>query len=299
MIPPVVHEIQARSALNPVQNMPFKWSLNPYKGCSHGCAYCYARAYHSYLDLSPSAFESQLFVKTNVATVLKAELMRGVAFGEGIAVGTATDPYQPLEGQYRLTRRCLELMADFAQPGAVTTKGTLVTRDLDVLSDLAQRARFLVHISLISLDKALLHRIEPGAPSPTARLNAIEKLANAGVPVSVFLAPVLPGLTDQPAQLEAVVRAAAERGACDVWSGALRLGPGVREHFLGVMREYFPAAAPRFERMYSASSNAPPGFQPRLSQSLDRMREDAHLPGVPKGPVANPIVRQGQLALPM
>jgi DNA repair photolyase len=238
-------------------------------------------------------------VKTNVATVLKAELMRGVAFGEGIAVGTATDPYQPLEGQYRLTRRCLELMADFAQPGAVTTKGTLVTRDLDVLSDLAQRARFLVHISLISLDKSLLHRIEPGAPSPTARLNAIEKLANAGVPVSVFLAPVLPGLTDQPAQLEAVVRAAAERGACDVWSGALRLGPGVREHFFGVMREYFPAAAPRFERMYSASSNAPPGFQPQLSQSLDRMREDAHLPGVPKGPVANPIARQGQLALPI
>src|SRR5438105_8220485 len=183
MIPPIIHELEARSALNAVQGMPFKWSLNPYKGCVHACSYCYARAYHEFLGLSPSSFESQIFAKINVHEVLRAELRRPSWHGEHIAIGTATDPYQPFEGQYRLTRRCLEAMADFDNPGSVTTKGTLVTRDIDVMTDLASRADFSVNVSLISLDRQLLRKLEPGTPAPSSRLRAMERLAAAGIRV--------------------------------------------------------------------------------------------------------------------
>src|SRR5438132_243013 len=130
MIPPIIHELEARSALNAVQGMPFKWSLNPYKGCGHGCGYCYARAYHSFLDLPPSSFKTQLFAKLNIAEVLRAELRKPSWEWDYVAVGTATDPYQPIEGQYRLTRKCLEALLEAENPGSVTTKGTLVTRDV-------------------------------------------------------------------------------------------------------------------------------------------------------------------------
>ena len=299
MIPPIIHEIEVRSALNPVKGMPFKWSLNPYKGCAHGCTYCYARAYHTYLDLPPSSFESQLFVKLNLADVLRAELRRGSWKGEPVVVGTATDPYQRLEGQYRITRRCLEVMADADNPGSVTTKGTLVTRDVDVLSQLARQNGFGVNVSLISLDRDLLRKLEPGAPAPAGRLRAMERLSAAGIPVSVFLSPVLPGITDDPERLEEVVRAAVEHGACDVWGGALRLAPGVKEHFLETVDHDFPRLSTGYRRMYGLGAYAPTGYQLRVEGQVSALRRAEgidHQPAEVSSPVCS---RRGQLALPI
>ncbi|MEA2639585.1 MAG: hypothetical protein QOF51_979 [Chloroflexota bacterium] len=301
MIPPIIHEIQARSALNAVSGMPFKWSLNPYKGCAHGCAYCYARAYHSYLDLAPSSFESQLFVKLNVAELLRAELRRSSWTGESVAIGTGTDPYQPLEGQYRLTRRCLEAMLEAENPGSITTKGTLVTRDVDLLAELARVTDFGVNVSLISLDRDLLHTLEPGAPSPAQRLRAVERLSAAGVPVSVFLSPVLPGLTDVAEELAAVVHAAAEHGARAVWGSTLRLGPGVKEHFLEVVAREFPGLADGYQRFYGAGMNAPAGYQIKIESRVRAARSTAGLDSAHAEPreLVSPVARRGQLALPI
>jgi DNA repair photolyase len=298
MIPPIVHEIEARSAINAVQGMPFKWSLNPYKGCAHACAYCYARAYHTYLDLPPSTFETQLFVKMNISSLLRRELRRPTWRGDAIAIGTGTDPYQPLEAQYRVTRRCLQEMAEVENPGSITTKGTLVVRDSDVIAELARRTDFSVHISLISLDAELLHRLEPGAPPPKSRLRAIERLSACGIPVSVFLAPVLPGLTDDPEQIAAVVRAAAEHGARDAWTGALRLGPGVKEHFMDRLAADFPDLVSSYSRLYGAAMSAPIGYQLRIQSALDAARRAQHMDASQVERTAS-TARAGQLALPI
>lgn len=298
MIPPIIHEVEARSALNAVQGMPFKWSLNPYKGCAHACGYCYARVYHAFLNLPPSSFETQLFVKTNVAQVLRSELRRPSWQGEAVAIGTATDPYQPIEGQYRVTRGCLEVMAEYENPGSVTTKGTLITRDIDLLVQLASRTHFTVNMSLISTDRELLRRIEPGAPAPASRLRAIEKLSAAGVPVSLSLAPVLPGITDQPSQIEEVVRAAAEHGARDVWTGALRLAPGVKEHFMTVLDEHFPDLAQDYRRLFSLSPYTPTGYQLRLGGRVDAARRAQGLEHTEREERFR-TERQRQLALPI
>jgi DNA repair photolyase len=280
--------------------MPFKWSLNPYKGCGHACAYCYARAYHTYLDLPPSAFETQLFVKMNVAAVLRRELRRPNWRGDAIAIGTGTDPYQPIEGQYRLTRRCLQEMAEVENPGSITTKGTLVVRDSDVIGALASRTDFSVHISLISLDAELLHRLEPGAPPPKSRLRAIERLSACGIPVSVFLAPVLPGLTDDPDHISAVVQAAAEHGAREAWTSTLRLGPGVKEHFMDRLGAEFPALVPSYTRLYGAGIGAPIGYQLHIQSALDAARRAQHMDQAPPDEAAPPHpARAGQLALPI
>lgn len=296
MIPPIVHEIEAQSALNAVDGMPFKWSLNPYKGCRHACSYCYARAYHAYLNLPASSFETQLFVKMNLAQVLRGELRRPSWRGEHVAIGTATDPYQPLEGQYRITRQCLEEMAEVDNPGSVTTKASLVRRDIDILSELARRAGFAVNMSLISLDRDLLHKLEPGAPTPASRLETIDRLSAAGIPVSVFLAPVLPGITDQPDSLSAVVRAAAQHGASDVWTGALRLPAGAREHFLDVVGEYFPDLKPRLEQLYAGRPTLPTSYQMRIEGQVSDARAEVGLQERFRAPIAS---RRRQLALPL
>ncbi|MPZ14145.1 MAG: radical SAM protein [Chloroflexi bacterium] len=299
MVPPIIHEIEARSALNSVQGMPFRWSLNPYKGCAHACSYCYARAYHSYLDLPPSSFETHLFAKTNIADILRTEIRRPAWQREAIAIGTATDPYQHLEGQYRLTRRCLEAMAEMENPGSLTTKGTLVTRDIDVLSDLAEHTEFVVHVSLISLDRELLRKLEPGAPTPESRLRAMQRLSAAGVPVSVFLAPVLPGITDRPEQLAEVVRAAAEHGTRDIWTGALRLAPGVKEHFIEAIAQQFPSLEPTYRRLYAAGPNAPTGYQLRIEGEVGACRRSEGLPADIREPHAARPAGRRQLALPI
>ena len=244
-------EVQCRTALQRVEGMPFRWSFNPYQGCQHGCHYCYARRYYGYLDLnSDDDWTSLILVKVNAPEVLRRELGRRSWQRERVAMGTATDCYQPIEGKYRLTRRCLEVFAEARTPVSIVTKGTLIVRDVDVLAALHERAGVSVVMSLTTVDPELAARLEPGVAPPLQRLRAMERLVAAGVPAGVNLAPIIPGLTDRPEQIEAVVRAAAEHGACFLGANVLHLKPGTREHFLAFLRSHYPSLLAMYERLY-------------------------------------------------
>ncbi|MBI3972890.1 MAG: radical SAM protein [Chloroflexi bacterium] len=275
-------EIRTKSALNRVPGMPFKWSLNPYRGCRHSCTYCYARTTHTFLDLDAGHdFDELIFVKVNLPEALRRELVRPgwQRRRETVAIGTASDPYQGIEGRYRLTRACLEVFADCATPANVTTKGTLVVRDVDVLQHLAARAGSGVSFSLITLDERIWRAVEPGTPPPRQRLAALERLAAAGVPCGLALAPVLPGLTDSPAALEAVVRAAAEHGAQWLWSGTLHLEPAVRDWFLQSLERYFPRSVAAYARVFggvgapSRIRYAPKAYAERVQRQVGELKE--------------------------
>lgn len=275
---PVVHEIECKSVLNRVSGMPFAWSANPYRGCAHACAYCYARETHTYLDLDPGrSFQEVLFAKVNAPGVLRAELARPSWAREHVVVGTATDPYQPVEGKYRLTRGILEAFAEFATPVSVTTKGTLVVRDIDVLQDLARRVGVAVNVTITTLDPVLWRRLEPGAPLPAKRLEAVRRLAGAGIPTSVFVAPVLPGLNDAPTSLRQVIEAAAAAGASGAMVSPLRIAPGIREYFLEVLGQFYPVLARQYEAFYRGRSSAPPGYCQRLHARAETIRMAAGL----------------------
>lgn len=283
---PQVTETLCKSALNRVRGMPFRWSLNPYRGCAHACHYCYARASHAYLDLGVGDdFSTRLFAKTNVVEVLRAELARPSWRRESVAVGTATDPYQPIEARYRLTRACLEALAHFRTPGNITTKGTLVVRDLDLLQAWHQRVGCSVNMSVITLDEEIWRRLEPGTPRPSQRLRAVARLADAGVPVGLALAPVLPGLTDSPKSLDNLVRAATYHGAQWVWCGTLHLEPAVRDWFIGVLADAFPRLAPAYSRIYGAPGTpmgaryAPRPVADRIERRVADLRQRYGLTG--------------------
>lgn len=247
-------EIHCKSALNRVQGMPFAWSLNPYRGCRHRCLYCYARVTHTFFGLNAGTdFDAAIFVKTNLAQVLRNELRRASWRREPVAIGTATDPYQPIEGRYRLTRACLEVLAEQANPANITTKGTLVARDIDVLQELAKRAGCGVNISLITLDETIWRAFEPGTPPPIKRLEVMRRLVDAGVPCGLALAPVLPRLTDSLPALEAVVQAAVDHGAAWHWSGTLHFEPAVRDWFLAGLGRHFPESVPSYVRVFGAA----------------------------------------------
>jgi DNA repair photolyase len=285
--------LACRAALNRVEGMPFRWSLNPYRGCAHACRYCYARATHTYFDLGVGRdFETVIYVKEGLPDLLRAELRRPRWRGESIAVGTATDPYQPAEGRFRLTRRCLEVLANAANPCSITTKGTLVLRDVDVLQQLTAAAHVSVHMSLITLDRELWRRLEPGAPPPESRLRTIERLRAAGIPVTLFLMPVLPGLTDRPEQMEAVVRAAAAHGATGVVTGALRLAPDIRQWFLDCIRTEFPALTQSYEVWYGRSANLPAAYQTQLSERAMALAGEVAFAPRPERPAPDRVGRQ-------
>jgi DNA repair photolyase len=252
---PHVTEVRCKTALNRVRGMGFSWSLNPYRGCVHHCAYCYARTTHAFIGLDVGLdFAAQLFAKTNVVDVLRRELARKTWRREMVAIGTSTDPYQPLEGKYRLTRGCFQALAEAATPGNCTTKGPLVMRDVDVLQALARGPGAGVTISLITLDEEVWRRLEPGTAPPAQRLRVVRTLAAAGVPVGIALAPVLPGITDGQAAIESVVKAAADNGASWLWAGALHMEPAVRDYFLSSLAGHFPEALAPYVRHYG-----PPG----------------------------------------
>ncbi|MBX6378304.1 MAG: radical SAM protein, partial [Clostridia bacterium] len=268
---PSVQEVQCRTALNRVSGMGFRWSLNPYRGCQHGCHYCYARHYHTYWDRDPNdGFSGLVDVKVNVAEVLRRELARPSWRRELVAVGTATDPYQPLEARYRLTRRCLQVLHEFRTPVQVATRGTLVIRDADLLAAMTRAGGASVAISLVTLREDLIRRLEPGAPPAGRRLWALEQLARVGVRVGVLLAPVLPGWTDAPGELEAVVAAAARAGAHFVWPGVLRLMEGTRGHFLGYLSATAPAVADRYRRLYPRA-DAPVGYAASVRRRVEAL----------------------------
>src|SRR5919205_1157149 len=244
-------EEPCRSALNAVRGMPFKWSLNPYMGCAHRCTFCYVRAFEHRADRPwDDRYGRAIRVKTNVVEVLRRELARPSWAGETVAVGAATDPYQPAEGRYRLTRGCLEAFAEARNPFSLITRGPLIVRDLDVLVEAARRAEVSVTFSVPTLDVEVWRRTEPGTAPPRQRLRALSRLVDAGIRASVGMAPILPGISDKPELLRDVVVAAREAGACGVWANTLYLKPGTREHFLDCLANDWPELLPEYERLY-------------------------------------------------
>ncbi len=253
--PVYYQEIQARSVLNRVKAMmPMAWTINPYRGCRHACVYCYARPSHTYYGLNAGAdFHTQIFVKINAAAVLRQELARPSWKHESICLGSATDPYQPAERRYRLTRQILQVLCNFANPVEIITKSHLVVDDLDILSELNRRTqgRVAVNMSLTTLDEAKARQIDPGAPSPRKRLEALAKLTAAGIKTRLFIMPILPGITDNPVELEELVKAAAETGVRTIAADTLRIARGLEDYFDDFLDKYYPELHPRYERLYS------------------------------------------------
>jgi len=267
-------EQPCKSALNAVRGMPFKWSLNPYMGCEHRCTFCYVRAFEKRADRpSDDRYGRTIRVKTNVADVLRRELSRPSWKFESVAIGAATDPYQPAEGTYRLTRACLEAFADHANPVGLITRGPMIVRDIDVLVELSRRAAFGVTFSIPTLDDEVWRRTEPGTAHPRRRLEAISKLVAAGVKASVGMAPILPGLSDRPEQLEAVVQAARAAGAVGVWANLLYLRPGTREHFMGCLAKHWPELVPRYEDEYRRGAYLPEEKTKPVQQVVAELRQ--------------------------
>ncbi|HSL66295.1 MAG TPA: radical SAM protein [Gaiellaceae bacterium] len=245
-------EEPCRSALNRVKGMPFAWSLNPYTGCVHRCTFCYVRAFEARADRPwDDRYGTSIRVKTNVAEVLRRELARPSWRGETVAIGAATDPYQPAEGRYRLTRACIEALAEAANPFSLITRGPMIVRDVDVLAAASARAEVSVTFSVPTLDEEVWRKTEPGTAHPRQRLRALRELVEAGVRANVGMAPILPGISDRPEQLEEVVRAARAAGAVGLWANVLYLRPGTREHFLACLDRDWPEERARYERLYA------------------------------------------------
>jgi DNA repair photolyase len=244
-------EEPCKVALNRIKGMPFDWSLNPYMGCVHRCTFCYVRAFERRADRpADERYGTSIRVKTNVALVLRRELARPTWAGEPIAIGAATDPYQPAEGRYRLTRACLEVLRDAAQPFSLITRGPMIVRDAELLAEASQRAEVSVTFSVPTLDRDVWRTTEPGTAPPQQRLRALSVLVRRGVRASVGMAPLLPGLSDHPDQIRRVVAAAREAGACGIWANLLYLKPGTREHFLQCLARDWPELVPDYERLY-------------------------------------------------
>lgn len=249
-------EEPCRTALNRVSGMGFRWSLNPYMGCVHQCAFCYVRGFERRADRpADDRYGTSIRVKVNIVEQLRRELARRSWRRETVAIGAATDPYQPAEGRYRLTRDCLLALADARTPLDLITRGPLIVRDTDALADASRRAAVRVSISIATLDEELSRLIEPGVAPPRQRLRAIRTLTDAGVAAGVALAPVLPGLTDAPRDLAAVLAAAREAGATHAWSNVLNLRAGTREHFLEVLAREWPSELERYRRLYPADGS--------------------------------------------
>lgn len=266
-------EIVAKSVLNRVRGMPFSWSINPYRGCYHRCVFCYARRTHTFLERSGIGdWGSDLSVKINAVAVVRRELSRPSWRGEHVAIGTATDPYQPLEGRYRLTRGILTELARARTPAHLITRSPLVVRDIDVLVDLARAAGAGVCVSIPTLDEALARKIEPTVAPPRQRLRAVRMLAEAGLRVGVAVAPILPRLTDSEDSLRAVHAAAADAGATQAWHSLLNLNEVARESYFGFLRAEFPALVAEHLETYR-SKYAPKGMVDDIAARVARARE--------------------------
>lgn len=272
-------EVRCRSALNAVKGMPFRWTLNPYRGCTHACHYCFARRYHAQFELGAGdEFASVILVKTNLPDVLGRELAKPSWEREVVAVGTATDPYQPIEGEYRLTRRSLECLAEARTPVSLVTKGPMVVRDIDVLQTVASHANCTVYISVPSVDEEAWRRLEPGTAHPLQRLKAVRRLTEAGLRAGVLMAPLLPGITTSRSVLEATVRAIAEHGATFLGANVLRLEGGTRDHFLNVLDQEYPHLSDGYARLYAnGSKTVPKDYARAVKDSLAEVRAFVNL----------------------
>jgi DNA repair photolyase len=251
-------EVTCRSALNRVQGMPFNWTLNPYRGCTHGCHYCFARRYQTQFELGPGDdFSSLIFVKTNFPEVLRRELDKPSWTREQVALGTATDPYQPIEGHYKLTRRTIEALIAARTPVGIITKGPMIVRDRDVLAELTRVAGCTVCVSVPTVDEAAWRALEPGTAHPLQRLRAVRELRAAGVRAGVLMMPVVPGFTTQPRKIEATIKAIAEHDAAFVGANVMYLKGGTKDHFMGFLAHAFPEMVASYSRLYPGAYAKP------------------------------------------
>jgi DNA repair photolyase len=287
------HEILAKSALNRVpgqSEMPFGWTINPYRGCSHACVYCFARPTHEYLDLDAGRdFDTQVIVKVNVAEVVAKELAKPSWGKHPVALGTNTDPYQRAEGKYRLMPGIIDALADSGTPFSILTKGTLLRRDLPLLAEAAQRVPVDLAMSIAIFDDELQHSIEPGTPTATARLATVTAARDQGFDVSVFMMPILPYLTDSVAHLDDALTRIAQAGATSVLYSALHLKAGVKPWYMQWLGREHPELVDRYEDLYRTGMHAPKEYRRWLAarirpliraHGLERGREDPATGGV-------------------
>ena len=268
-------EVKCRSALNHVDGMPFAWTLNPYRGCTHGCHYCFARRYHRQFELNAGdQFASVILVKTNFVEVLGRELSRPAWARELVALGTATDPYQPIEGHYKLTRGAIVELAASKTPVSIVTKGPMVVRDADVLLEATKAARCTVCISVPSVDEDAWRRLEPGTAHPLQRLRAVRTLTQAGVRAGVLMAPVVPGITTSKRVLESTISAIAAHGAAFVGANVLHLEGGTRDHFFEFLGREYPHLVDGYQRLYAnGAKRAPRAYAKAVSAKVAELRE--------------------------
>ncbi len=302
------YEVRARSVLNRVpgrSRMPFRWTINPYRGCSHACVYCFARPTHTYLGFDAGRdFEREIVVKVNAPEVLRVELARPSWRGEHVALGTNTDPYQWVEGRYRLMEGIWEALRDAAggagNPCSVLTKSPLLLRDLGLMREIAQRTRISASLSIPTLDERAWRATEPHTPNPRARLEAVAELNRAGIPTGVLIAPLMPGINDAPHQLEPLLQGAIDAGAQSIGGVALHLRGGVRDVFMQWLQARRPELVERYEELYRRGAYAPRDERERLA-GLVRGRGVAGAagrwgaPSVPRDPPSEPRASQGSL----
>ncbi|MCZ4560427.1 Rv2578c family radical SAM protein [Rhodococcus sp. IEGM 1401] len=267
------HEVLCKSALNEVPSesqVPFSWTVNPMRGCSHACRYCFARPTHEYLDLdSGNDFDSQIVVKTNVAAVLRKELSRRSWKREPVALGTNTDPYQRAEGRYRLMPGIIRALTESGTPFSILTKGTLLRRDLPLLTLAAQQVDVHVSISLAIHDADLQKQLEPGTPSPRARLDLVRAVRDAGLECGVLVAPVIPFLTDGAKQLDGLIGALAEAGATTVTALPMHLRSSTKDWYMSWLVKEHPALVRRYRQLYGHGAYVTPEYKQWLRGRID------------------------------
>jgi DNA repair photolyase len=272
------HEVRARSIVNRVpgaSRMPFEWTVNPYRGCTHACVYCFARKTHSYLDLDTGlGFDTQIVVKVNAPELLRAHLGSPRWHGDHIAMGTNVDCYQRAEGRYRLMPGIISALRDHANPFSILTKGTLVLRDLDLLKQASEVTDVGISVSVGFTDQELWRTVEPGTPAPERRLDVVRTLGEHGIGCGVLMAPVIPFLSDHPTQLRATVRAIAAAGATSVTPLVLHLRPGAREWFMAWLERRHPHLVRRYERLYAEGAYAPKWYQRRITGQVHQLAEE-------------------------
>ena len=273
------YEVRAKSALNRVpggSRVPFEWTINPYRGCTHACLYCFARPTHEYLELGAGRdFEKEIVVKVNVPEVLRAELARPGWKRERVALGTNTDPYQWVEGRYKLMRGIWEAMRDAANPCSVLTKSPLVLRDADLLKQIGERTAVSACLSIPTLDERAWRETEPHTPNPRARLEAVAELNRQGIPTGILIAPLMPGINDDPRQVEEILKLADEAGATTIGGQTLFLRGATRDVFMDWLRSKRPDLVERYEELYARGSWAPVAERKRIERVL-REHERAH-----------------------